>query len=281
MTTTQKKDKALVPIGDESLALAADFAEQINLLAMPTPSQYIKQRQGRGGKVFDYVEFNYIVARLNATFRYDWDVEVIEQQIYKEARQVATKICLTVRFADGRVVKKTAWGGADVKTRDNRIIDIADDLKASEADAIKKAASLLGICWDVYSGYSKNGDNGDKKKDADDESIVDGEEVIDVSDEGAEGGDIADLATNPDEDKKDREKIAGWIRLYCESKTIDYQAFKIFLSVNTFTPPRQFTGKKFGNVSLSEGKLEDLRYLKSNIDKFIDKYIELQSQGDE
>ena len=179
----QSSSKALVvPASGESLEMALTFEDQINLLAATTPKEYIKQRQGRGGKTFDYVEFNYVVARLNATFRYDWDVDIVEQNIYEKSSQIATKVRLTVRFADsetgkpGRVVSKTAWGGSEIKTSNDKIIDIADDLKSSQADATKKAASLLGLCWDVYSGLT-NGKNEKKEASPKEEEIYEGEET--------------------------------------------------------------------------------------------------------
>jgi len=87
---------------------------------------------------------------------------------------------------------------------------------------------------------------------------------------------ISDMATNPDESAEEREKLAGWIKMYLESKTIDYKAFKQFLDETTWKPVRKFVGKQFGNLSLSEGKFADLQYLKNNIDKCIDKFIEKQ-----
>jgi len=89
-------------------------------------------------------------------------------------------------------------------------------------------------------------------------------------------GDISDMATNPDEDAEERANLASWIKAYLGSKTIDYKTFKEFLDETTWKPARKFVGKQFGNLSLSEGKLEDLRYLKANIDKCIDKFIKKQ-----
>lgn len=91
-----------------------------------------------------------------------------------------------------------------------------------------------------------------------------------------QGQDISDMATNPDEDAEERKTLAGWIKMYLESKTIDYKAFKQFLAETGWKPARKFVDKQFGNLSLSEGKLEDLRYLKANIDKCIDKFIKKQ-----
>jgi len=265
----QSSSKALlVPVGDQSIPMATTFEEQINLIFLPTPSAFIKQRPGRGGMTFDYVEANYIFQRLNAIFRCDWDVDIVEQNIYKEAGQIATKARLTVRFADGRVVSKTAWGGSDIKVSGEKVVDIADDLKGSESDAIKKAASMLGLCWDVYSGLT-NGKNEKKEAETKEEEVYEGEEVAEP--EGSP--DISDLATDPDKDAEEKKAVAKWVKDYLEKSTIDYKSFKTYVHVTKFSPPRQFTGKQFGNVSLSEGNLEDLKYLQKNIDKVINLYI--------
>lgn len=53
-------------------------------------------------------------------------------------------------------ITKHAFGGTDIKYYSDRseqagmIIDLADDYKSAEADMLKKAASYLGMCADVY-----------------------------------------------------------------------------------------------------------------------------------
>jgi hypothetical protein len=69
---------------------------------------------------------------------------------------------LTVKGKDSngniQTVSKTQYGSAEIKyTKDKphtpeNIIDLADDYKAAASDALKKCASMFGICLDVYSG---------------------------------------------------------------------------------------------------------------------------------
>ena len=162
MTESKDTKKSTLPairVSDDKINIAITGADQINLLALETPQKFIKRRKGRGGMTFDYVETNYVIARLNAIFMFDWDTEILEQIIDKDIDQIATRLRLTVRFFDGKEVKKDAWGGSEIKRirETKKIMDLANDLKASESDAIKKAASMLGVCWDVYSGMTKNG----------------------------------------------------------------------------------------------------------------------------
>ena len=57
---------------------------------------------------------------------------------------------------DPITITKHAFGGTDIKYYSDRsesagmIIDLADDYKSAEADMLKKAASYLGMCADVY-----------------------------------------------------------------------------------------------------------------------------------
>ncbi len=153
-------------VGEDKTTIAQTTKAQIIMLSWPTPEKYIMQRKGRGNLVLDYVETNYVIGRLNATFMFDWDSEIIEQIVDKEENQIAMKVRLTVRFADGKQISKDAWGGSAIKrlTDTKKMVDFADDLKSAESDGIKKAASMLGICWDVYAGLTSSGKKGKKTK---------------------------------------------------------------------------------------------------------------------
>jgi len=173
MTETKKKagiteELQVVHVGKEKMELAiAGIAtvKQVKLLASMTPEHYIQKREGRGGKTFDYVNINYVIAILNAIFGFNWSIEIIDKKI--GANQVYVQIRLKVRFGDGTEVCKDAFGGSDIKRAksNNLVIDIADDLKSAESDGLKKAASMLGIAWDVYSGITKAKNGGEKKED--------------------------------------------------------------------------------------------------------------------
>jgi len=169
MTEAKKKsDIQIVHVGKDKMPLAVTgmaTAEQVKALASMTPECYIQKREGRGGKLFDYVNINYVIAMLNAIFGFNWSVEIIDKEIGKT--QVYVHLRLKVRFGDGTEVSKDAFGGSDVKRKKGGgdVIDIADDLKSAQSDATKKAASMLGIAWDVYSGVTKAKNGNGKKKD--------------------------------------------------------------------------------------------------------------------
>lgn len=190
-----------IPIGKkDSLVIAQDVGAQIELLSQKTPTKFVKKRPGKGGMVFDYVEVNYVTAILNAVFRFDWDLDVIETKIDEKNRMIAMLVELRVRFADGREVKKKAWGGSEIKYlkgKDQKL-DFANDLKSAQSDGLKKAGSMINIAWDVYSGITKSKDpeppkreenevrrrgTEDPRKAEMDPFADNGEEVIDVEEE--------------------------------------------------------------------------------------------------
>ena len=116
-----------------------------DILCRPFPPELVKQRQGQGGKMLSYVETHAVIARLNEGCD-AWSFEVVEHKVLDDEVIVLAKLT-----ADG--VIKTAFGGTSItRDRDGRPVSIADDLKAGGSDALKKAASLLGVGLELYGG---------------------------------------------------------------------------------------------------------------------------------
>lgn len=164
MATEKKKVTAIekaspasvVPITlKETLPICTTSEQQVLYLTLNTPAQFIKKRMGRGGRAYDYIETNYVIGRLNAIFNFDWNLETIWQEMDRKNKQVAVKVRLTVRFLDGKSIIKEAFGSSEIKmTKTGDMVDMADDLKAAQSDGLKKAASMLGVGWDVYAGLA-------------------------------------------------------------------------------------------------------------------------------
>jgi hypothetical protein len=121
-----------------------------------TPKEYIKQRPGRGGMKFDYVEIGYVIDKLNQIFNYHWEFDILEDKVYEETGQVVVKGQLTVYTSKDFSLKKTQYGSADIKMQNGKPMSIGDDLKSAGSDALKKCASLIGIASDVYWGEKSN-----------------------------------------------------------------------------------------------------------------------------
>jgi hypothetical protein len=116
-----------------------------DVLCRPFPPELIKQRQGQGGKTLSYVETHAVIARLNEGCE-AWSFEIVEHQILEEEVVVVAKLT-----ADG--VTKMAFGGSAItRDREGHPVSIADDAKAAGSDALKKAASLLGVALELYGG---------------------------------------------------------------------------------------------------------------------------------
>ena len=117
-----------------------------DILTRPFASEQIKQRQGQGGKMLSYVETHAVIARLNEACDDGWSYEIVEHVVLDEEVVVVAKLT-----ADGIV--KMAFGGSSItRDREGRAVAVADDLKAAGSDALKKAASLLGVALHLYGG---------------------------------------------------------------------------------------------------------------------------------
>ena len=128
-----------------------------DVLCKPFPPQLIRQRKGREGRTFSYVETHAVIARLNEGCD-AWSFEVVEHSVHDDEVIVLGKLT-----ADGTV--KMAFGGSHVTIdKQGRLVSLADDTKAAASDSLKKAASLLGVGLHLYGGdpppTPTNGGNG-------------------------------------------------------------------------------------------------------------------------
>ena len=96
-----------------------------DLLTKPFPREMVRQRQGQGGKTFNYVEAHAVIARLNEASDYEWSFDIVKHEVLVDEVIVLGKLTI-----DG--VTKMAFGGSSV-TRDNsgKEVSLADDLKSA------------------------------------------------------------------------------------------------------------------------------------------------------
>lgn len=135
------------------------------------PKAIVKTRRGAGGKELSYVSGNYVIDVLNRAFGYNWDWTVkkcwIEQfvpwtkrgyqgspdEVKEDVGSVAHVLgTLKVRLHDDTtnediVITKSGLGSKSIIGNQAEQESI---YKAAMTDAIKKAASLLGIAADLY-----------------------------------------------------------------------------------------------------------------------------------
>jgi len=108
-------------------------------------------RRARGGQQLQYVSVADFVQRLNEAFAGYWSFDILGNQVIGEHIVVTAKITAPHSKYCEHEVSKTAFGGATI-TRDKKgaALDIGDDFKAAASDALKKAASLLGVGLHIY-----------------------------------------------------------------------------------------------------------------------------------
>lgn len=116
-----------------------------SLLCKPFEAEQLRTRPGRNGQVLSYVETHAVISRLNEACD-AWSLRIVEHSVHADEVVVLVELA-----ADG--VVKSAFGGSSI-TMDSqgRVISLADDLKSAASDALKKAASLLGVGLELYGG---------------------------------------------------------------------------------------------------------------------------------
>lgn len=114
------------------------------------PFNQIKQRKGKGDKVFSYVPTVDVIDRLQELLSFQWDFEILSEHI--EKGEVYCKVRITADI-NGRAVKKEAYGSQEremKKDGSSYVNSIGDDLKCACSDGLKKAASLFSVGSHLY-----------------------------------------------------------------------------------------------------------------------------------
>ncbi|MBA7534736.1 hypothetical protein ES705_26985 [subsurface metagenome] len=75
---------------------------------------------------------------------------------------------------------------------------------------------------------------------------------------------------------RDKELVVEDIKSYLDGGKVDKKLFKKWLGeeLQPSKPDREFVGLKFGNWSFTEGKLDDLKLLKMNMEWAVEKFLE-------
>lgn len=168
VTSNQSLMKSTLKLANSLTGLPTDVPEgvklaisqaQLTMLTQVTDPQYVRTRQGRGGKDFRYVDTPYVIERLNLAFGWNWDFEIVDQGEVKaddKIVEVWVKGRLTVRTPMGQVLVKHQFGSMAVEylgsasAKTNVPVSLGDTFKGAGSDALKKAASMLGLGLDLY-----------------------------------------------------------------------------------------------------------------------------------
>lgn len=131
-----------------------------DILEAPFPPELIKSRPGSFGTSLSYIEGHSVIGRLNEAFEGSWSFEIMSHQILEEEVLVLGKF-----RADEAGVVKMAFGSSKItrSERTGQATSIGDDLKAAATDAIKKAATLLGVGLSLY-GWHQSAQSGSEEE---------------------------------------------------------------------------------------------------------------------
>jgi len=116
-------------------------------LSAPFGDELVKRRRGSFGREISYVEGNAVIARLNDAFGNDWNFTVVEHHELPTG-----EVLVLGRIGAFGVVKEAFGRGMPAISKETgEVLSAADAYKSAATDALKKAATLLGVALSLYS----------------------------------------------------------------------------------------------------------------------------------
>jgi len=137
--------------------------KMVDDLYEPFPENKIKERKGRAGQTWKYVEAAEMINRLNQVFGIRWSSEEVSSRFEPAGKpsHIVKRVRITVPDPDD--ASRTWWreGSASHPLFDNRgnAYDPGDCHKSAESKAFVKAASKLGVALHLW-GVSGEVDDG-------------------------------------------------------------------------------------------------------------------------
>jgi hypothetical protein len=120
-------------------------------LSEPFPKQVLGSLK-KGSASLTYVPIAEVVTRLNAVLGVGgWSCTTIRaERDTLDPDWIIAHVRLTLIRDNGSVVSFDGHGGQSIKrTKEGKIVDLGDEFKGAESDALKKAASRLGVGLDL------------------------------------------------------------------------------------------------------------------------------------
>jgi hypothetical protein len=125
--------------------------EVLKQLSTPFPEE-LEGTLNKGGVAFRFVSVNEVIARLNDVLGVEnWDFKVIScERSLEGGDNIVAHVRLSARIGD-KSLQRDAYGGAEVKSKKNGgLLDLGNDHKIAISDALKKAASMMGVGLYLY-----------------------------------------------------------------------------------------------------------------------------------
>lgn len=114
-----------------------------------TPKKSRKERQGKGGQTFTYIEVDYVYSWLDTHYP-GWSSNVIPDSYHTVGNHVHIAVALSVMEASGVPRTITRFGAKEAIPKANGSLVEHPYLKSAESDALKRCAVALGCAADIY-----------------------------------------------------------------------------------------------------------------------------------
>lgn len=120
-------------------------------LSTPFPEE-LEGTLNKGGMAFRFVSVNEVIARLNEVLGVEnWNFEIIScERTLEGGDNIIAHVRLSA-YVNDKLLQRDAYGGAEVKAKKNGgLLDLGNDHKIAVSDALKKAASMIGVGLYLY-----------------------------------------------------------------------------------------------------------------------------------
>jgi len=117
-------------------------SDLLQRLSAPFSETY--ERDGAGGKKFQYIPVQNVAKRLNAVFGLCWSFDVVSHIHDGDFAIVHGRLTI---HRNGKTYRKDQFGSATIqfKKSNREPLDIGNDFKSAASDALKKCATLVGV----------------------------------------------------------------------------------------------------------------------------------------
>jgi len=121
------------------------------ILEKPFDAHQIKQREGNFGKTLNYIDGHDVIFRLNDALDARWSFTVLEHEILERSDEVM----VLGKLEAGDIIKNQFGCSRITRNRETgEPVSLADDMKSAATDALKKAATLMGVGLHLYADKS-------------------------------------------------------------------------------------------------------------------------------
>lgn len=116
-------------------------------LSEPFPAEMVRTVR-KSGTTLDYIPVSEVITRLNKVLGVEnWSFEVVNvNRDPHNPEFVVAHVRITAMLPSEQQIRRDGVGGQKInKTKAGEIIDLGDDFKGAVSDALKKAATTLGV----------------------------------------------------------------------------------------------------------------------------------------